>query len=264
MINTTLWTALITPMYQSGEIHFGDLEKLIIRQELAGNGVLLVGSTGEGLALNDDEKKEIIDFSANLEVSVPVMAGVGGFQIENQKAWIQYCNDKVDAFLLVSPLYTKPGSVGLKNWFQELMDVADKPCMIYNIPSRTGVKITPKVIKDLSGHSKFWSIKEASGSIADYQEFSEMVPKASMFSGDDGLLPYFAVAGCSVWFLFLQTFGQKKQPNMLNSVCRETRSHYFRFGSVLMRLSSLHQILFPLRFYCTKKELLKTLRYDPR
>lgn len=197
MINTTLWTALITPMHQSGEIHFGDLEKLIRRQELGGNGILLIGSTGEGLALNDDEKKEIIDFSANLEVSVPVMAGVGGFQIENQKAWIQYCNDKVDAFLLVSPLYSKPGFFGLKNWFLELMDVADKPCMIYNIPSRTGVKIPPNLIKELSDHSKFWSIKEASGSIADYQEFTEMVPNASMFSGDDGLLPYFAVAGCS-------------------------------------------------------------------
>lgn len=197
MINTKLWTALITPMHQSGEVHFGDLEKLIRRQELAGNGVLLIGSTGEGLALNDGEKKEIIDFSANMDISVPVMAGVGGFQIENQKAWIQYCNDKVDAFLLVSPLYSKPGSVGLKNWFLELMDVADKPCMIYNIPSRTGVRIPPKVIKEISGHSKFWSIKEASGSIADYQEFSEMVPKSSMFSGDDGLLPFFAVAGCS-------------------------------------------------------------------
>jgi 4-hydroxy-tetrahydrodipicolinate synthase len=197
MTNTKLWTALITPMHQSGEIHFGDLEKLIRRQELAGNGILLIGSTGEGLALNDDEKKEIIDFSAKLNVSVPVMAGVGGFQIENQKAWIQYCNDKVDAFLLVAPLYSKPGPVGLKKWFTELMDVADKPCMIYNIPSRTGVKIPPTVIKELSGHSRFWSIKEASGSIADYQEFSEMVPKASMFSGDDGLLPFFAVSGCS-------------------------------------------------------------------
>jgi len=197
MINTKLWTALITPMYQSGEVHFGDLEKLIRRQESAGNGILLIGSTGEGLALTDDEKKEIIEFSANLDLSVPVMAGVGGFQIENQKAWIQFCNDKVNAFLMVAPLYSKPGPVGQKNWFLDLMDVAEKPCMIYNIPSRTGVKIPPTVIKELSGHSKFWSIKEASGSIADYKEYREMVPQASMFSGDDALLPFFAAAGCS-------------------------------------------------------------------
>lgn len=197
MINTKLWTALITPMHKSGDIHYDDLEKLMRRQESAGNGILLIGSTGEGLALKDEEKKEIIDFSANLDVSVPVMAGVGGFQIENQKAWIQYCNDKVDAFLLVSPLYSKPGPVGLKNWFLDLMNVTDQPCMIYNIPSRTGVRIPPKVLKELSGHKRFWSIKEASGSIADYQEFSEMVPQVPMFSGDDGLLPFFAAAGCS-------------------------------------------------------------------
>jgi len=197
MINTKLWTALITPMKQSGEIHFADLEKLIRRQESADNGILLIGSTGEGLALTDDEKKEIIDFSAKLDLSVPVMAGVGGFQIENQKAWIQYCNDKVDAFLLVAPLYSRPGPVGQKDWFMSLMDAAEKPCMIYNIPSRTGVEIPPQVIKELSGHSKFWSIKEASGSIADYQKFREMMPNSSVFSGDDGLLPFFAVAGCS-------------------------------------------------------------------
>ena len=197
MTNTTLWTALTTPMKESGEVHFDDLEKLIRRQESAGNGILLIGSTGEGLALSEDEKKEIIDYAANLNVSVPLMAGVGGFQIKKQKSWIEYCNDKVDAFLLVAPLYAKPGSIGMKSWFRGLMDMAEKPCMIYNIPSRTGVEVPPEVMKELSDHENFWSIKEASGSIADYQEFREMVPEVLMFSGDDGLLPFFAAAGCS-------------------------------------------------------------------
>ena len=197
MINTKLWTALITPMKKSGDIHFDDLEKLIRRQESAGNGILLIGSTGEGLALNDDEKKEIVDFAEKMDLSVPVMAGVGGFQIEKQKTWIEYCNKKVDAFLLVAPLYAKPGPVGQRNWFQELMDVSEKPCMIYNIPSRTGVEIPPAVIKELYDHSNFWSVKEASGSIEDYQAFREMVPKLSMFSGDDALMPFFASAGSS-------------------------------------------------------------------
>jgi len=85
----------------------------------------------------------------------------------------------------------------MKSWFLELMNVAEKPCMVYNIPSRTGVRIPPAVIKELFDHSRFWSIKEASGSIADYKEYREMVPQASMFSGDDALLPFFAAAGCS-------------------------------------------------------------------
>lgn len=197
MKNITLWTALITPMKESGEVHFEDLEKLIRRQEEAGNGVLLIGSTGEGLALEDEEQKEIIRFAQRLDLHVPVMVGVGGFQIKKQKEWIKYCNDKVDAFLIVSPLYAKPGPEGQKIWFRELMDIADKPCMIYNIPSRTGVEIPPNVIDELSDHPNFWSIKEASGNLDDFQFFREMVPDIPMFSGDDGLMPFLSVAGAS-------------------------------------------------------------------
>ncbi|PKD45262.1 4-hydroxy-tetrahydrodipicolinate synthase [Rhodohalobacter barkolensis] len=197
MKNTTLWTALITPMKESGEVHFEDLEKLIRRQEEAGNGVLLIGSTGEGLALDDEEQKEIVRFAKELDLHVPIMAGVGGFQISKQKDWIKYCNDKVDAFLIVSPLYAKPGPEGQKIWFRELMDIAEKQCMIYNIPSRTGVEIPPNVMGELSGHPNFWSIKEASGNLADFQSFREMVPDIPMFSGDDGLMPFLSVAGAS-------------------------------------------------------------------
>lgn len=197
MKNITLWTALITPMKESGEVHFEDLEKLIRLQEEIGNGILLIGSTGEGLALDDGEQKEIVRFAQGLDLHVPVMAGVGGFQIKKQKEWIKYCNDKVDAFLIVSPLYAKPGPEGQKIWFRELMDIAEKPCMIYNIPSRTGVKIPPKVMGELSGHPNFWSIKEASGNLADFQTFREMVPDIPLFSGDDGLMPFLSVAGAS-------------------------------------------------------------------
>ncbi|WP_069132467.1 4-hydroxy-tetrahydrodipicolinate synthase [Rhodohalobacter halophilus] len=191
-----LWTALITPMKQSGEIHFEDLEKLIRRQERAGNGILLIGSTGEGLALSASEKREIIAFADGLNLSVPVMAGVGGFQVDEQKDWIHYCNGKnVDALLLVAPLYAKPGVEGQKAWFRSLLDEAEKPCMIYNIPSRTGVKIPPSVLIDLKDHPNFWSVKEASGSINDYMEFREKLPDVPLFSGDDGLMPFFAAAG---------------------------------------------------------------------
>lgn len=196
MKNTTLWTALITPMTQSGEIHFENLGKLIKRQESAGNGVLLIGSTGEGLALSESEKKEIIEYANGLDLDIPVMVGVGGFQLETQKEWIRFCNSKnVDAFLLVAPLYAKPGPKGQKQWFKELLDISKKPCMIYNIPSRTGVKIPPHILAELKHHPNFWAIKEASGNIYDYQEFREVIPEITIYSGDDGLMPFIATAG---------------------------------------------------------------------
>ncbi|MEX2600120.1 MAG: dihydrodipicolinate synthase family protein, partial [Balneolaceae bacterium] len=75
-------------------------------------------------------------------------------------------------------------------------ETSELPCMIYNIPGRTGVRVPPQVIRTIAGHRNFWSVKEASGSIREYQQFRQEVPEVPLFSGDDGLLPYFAAAGC--------------------------------------------------------------------
>ncbi len=197
MTETTLWTALVTPMHGDGNIHFKDLETLVRKQEAAGNGILILGSTGEGLALGDDEKKEVVDFVSDLSPSVPVMVGVGGFNLKKQKEWIDYCNQKnTDAFLAVAPLYSKPGIKGQIAWFKALLDESDKPCMIYNIPSRTGMKLSPDVLETLAGHDNLWAVKEASGNITEYQQFRAAVPGIPLFSGDDAMLPFFAAAGC--------------------------------------------------------------------
>ncbi|MEX1010599.1 MAG: 4-hydroxy-tetrahydrodipicolinate synthase [Balneolaceae bacterium] len=193
-----LWTALVTPMLQNGKIDLENLENLIRRQESSGNGVLLIGSTGEGLALSDREKRQVVEIAAGLNPTVPLMAGVGGYNLEAQKEWVRFGNQlEIDAFLMVAPLYSKPGPVGQKLWFEALLDVAEKPCMIYNIPSRTGVRIPPDVFAGLDGHPRFCSIKEASGSVQEYQAIREAVPDVPLYSGDDGLLPFFAASGCS-------------------------------------------------------------------
>lgn len=196
MKNYALWTALITPMNQDGSIHFEDLIHLAERQNKAGIGILLAGSTGEGLALSDDEKGKIIDVVTGLNLSVPVMAGVGGFNLPKQKEWISYCNKRrVDAFLLVTPLYAKPGIKGQAAWFRNLLDTADKPCMLYNIPSRTGIKMAPEVLVSLANHKKLWALKEASGSVSDFKTFRKTAPDLPLFSGDDALMPDFAIEG---------------------------------------------------------------------
>lgn len=192
-----LWTALITPMKKDGSVDFEDLEHLVRRQEAAGNGILILGSTGEGLALNRREKEEVARFVSDLKPKTGLMAGVGGFNLEEQKSWVRWCNTvEIDAFLMVSPLYSKPGPVGMERWFKALMDEADRPCMLYNIPGRTGSRITPEVIKGLAGHPSLWGLKEAGGSLEQYRAFREAVPELVIYSGDDGLLPLFAPEGC--------------------------------------------------------------------
>ncbi len=197
MNDTQLWTALITPMKNNGDIDLDDLASLIHRQDRAGNGVLILGSTGEGLALGLEDKRRIVETAVTLDIDVPLMAGVGGFNLRQQIEWIEYCQGHgIDSFLLVTPLYSKPDLRGQIAWFKALLDAAEKPCMIYNIPSRTGVKLQPGVLRELKDHPSLVAIKEASGSIADYQEFRKAAPELTFYSGDDSLTPFFSVAGC--------------------------------------------------------------------
>lgn len=198
MKDRTLWTALITPMKMDGSIDFKSLEHLIRVQEKADNGILLIGSTGEGLALSDKEKRDVIKYAADLNPDVPLMVGVGGMNMGVQKSWIQYCNSlQIDAYLLVTPLYSKPGPMGQIAWFSRLLDTSDKPCMIYNIPSRTGIELTTEVLAQLKTHRNFWSVKEASGNLTVYQKFRQTAPEIPLFSGDDALLAFFKPAGCA-------------------------------------------------------------------
>ncbi len=193
---TKLWTALITPMHPDGSIHFEDLERLARMQERSGNGILLAGSTGEGLALRTEEKKSLVKYVMGLELRVPVMAGVGGFDLEAQKEWIAFCDNLgVDALLLVTPLYAKPGPVGQTEWFMALMDHAKAPCMIYNIPSRTGTELPVNTLQTISMHPNFWSVKEASGDMMVVSSYKEACPEIPIYSGDDALMPDFAKAG---------------------------------------------------------------------
>lgn len=198
MSDLNLWTALVTPMNPDGSVHFEDLRKLLKLQEDAGNGILILGSTGEGISFSEAEKREIIKFVADQKLNAPVMAGVGGIRLETQLDWIDYCNGlEIDSFLLVSPLYSKPGRYGQTEWFTELLNRSSKRCMIYNIPSRTGVKIPPEVLQDIENHPNCWAVKEASGSMDDFKKFRESVPNIPLYSGDDALLPIFATAGCA-------------------------------------------------------------------
>jgi len=193
----TLWTALVTPMKGDGQVDFQDLETLVRRQERAGNGIVLLGSTGEGLALDFDEKAEVVDYVMNLKPECPIMVGVGGFNIEAQERWVSYCSDRdVDGFLMVAPLYSKPGPVGMEQWFRRLLDRAGRPCMLYNIPGRTGVRIPPSVIGKLASHPAVWGLKEASGSLEEFRAFRSAAPDLAIYSGDDALLPVFAGSGC--------------------------------------------------------------------
>ena len=192
-----LWTAVVTPMNEDNSIDFDSFLKLLKEQEAAKNGVVVLGSTGEALNLDLAEMKAILDFTLKLKLNIPVMTGIGGFNLKSTLEYLSYLETlPLDAYLLVTPLYAKPGEHGQTHWFKSLMDKATKPCMLYNVPSRTGVKLHFNTVKNLADHKNFWAIKEASGSVDDFKKYGEMNPKARMYSGDDGLLVDFIPHKC--------------------------------------------------------------------
>ncbi len=196
LADTVLWTALVTPMHSDGAIDYQHLTLLAQRQADAGNGITLLGSTGEGLALTAEEHFAVVKHVTNLKLNVPIMVAVGGYNLAAQLAWIKQCNRlPIDAYLIASPIYAKPGVIGLTQWFSALLEQADFPCMIYNVPSRSGVNIPVATMQNIALHPNCWAMKEASGELETFLSFRQHCPELALFSGEDAMMPYLAGAG---------------------------------------------------------------------
>lgn len=192
-----LWTAVITPLKEDGTVDYESLGVVLDQQVEAKNGILILGSTGEALNLDLYERQKILDFLKDRKPDAPIMCGVGGSNLDEQMQWVKHLETlPIDCYLLVVPLYAKPGDEGQYQWFKALMDASTKPCMLYNVPSRTGKPMSLSAVKKLNTHKNFWAIKEASGSVEEFKKYVEAAGNGRVYSGDDGLLPAFAPHGC--------------------------------------------------------------------
>lgn len=190
------WTALVTPLLENGEIDFPSLEKLLKAQINAHNGILLLGSTGEALNLSLKERKEVLEFSLPIIKGHPTMVGVGGQELEATKEWVEYLNTlDIHCMLMVVPLYAKPQIRGQYHWFKTLMDTSKFPVMLYNVPGRSAKSLEYETVEMLSDHPNFWAIKEASGSVADFEKYVSAAKGKAVYSGDDALLCDFVPVG---------------------------------------------------------------------
>ena len=194
---TWLWTALVTPfLSETNGIDYATFGALLKRQEAAGNGVLILGSTGEAISLSEEEKREMVRFTLAQKLTVPVMVGVPNSNLAQSLAWLDFCRGSgIDAYLAATPLYTKPGADGQKGWFQEIFDAADAPVMLYNVPSRTGAVLSPEVLRALQKHKNFWAVKESSGGLDMYVDYAVAAPNVALYCGDDNVLASAAPLG---------------------------------------------------------------------
>lgn len=193
--------AIITPMNPDGSINFEKFGELIDEQIASHTDAIIVaGTTGEASTMTDEEHIEAIRFTVErVNKRVPVIAGTGsndtGYAIELSKA-----AEKVgaDALLQVTPYYNKTSQRGLVAHFTAIADAVNIPIILYNVPSRTGVKISLDAYVELAKHPNIVATKEASG---DFSLIAEIAAKTDLdiYSGnDDQVLPLLALGGKGV------------------------------------------------------------------
>lgn len=195
-------TAIVTPLTKDG-IDYEQFGRLIEWQISEGiQAIVAVGTTGEGSTLTDAEHKEAIKFCVDKVAGrVPVIAGTGSndtaYAIELTKF---SCEVGADAMLLVTPYYNKATQRGLIESFKAIADASTKPCILYNVPSRTGCNLLPSSVVALADHPNIVGIKEASGNISQVAELFALVgDKLDVYSGnDDQIIPILALGGKGV------------------------------------------------------------------
>ena len=193
--------ALVTPFKEDFSIDFDAYGRLIdFHLERGTHGIVPCGCTGEAATLAHDEQKQIIKFTVERVAGrVPVIAGTGSNNTAEALDFTAYAKEiEADGALMISPYYNKPTREGLIAHYKTIAEKVDIPIMLYNVPSRTGVKMAPDTIAGLFECPNIVSVKEACGSVEQVSLIRSLCD-INVMSGDDPLtLPMMAVGASGV------------------------------------------------------------------
>ena len=212
--------ALVTPFNEDGSVNFDQLERLLEFQiENGTDAILTLGTTGESATMTDEEDNSVVEFVVNhVAGRVPVIAGSGSNCTATQTAK-SLTNQKLgaDAVLIISPYYNKSNEEGIYQHLKCTADAVDIPCILYNIPGRTGCSISVRNVERLAAHPNVMGIKEASGNMSYAASISHTLSDDfRLYSGEDALtVPLMALGGSgtiSVW--------ADVQPALVHEMCR--------------------------------------------
>ncbi len=192
-------TALVTPFTEDG-LNLEAFGRLIDWQiEQGVDGLVVCGTTGEPSTMTAEERDQAIGFALQRAAGrVPVIAGVGGNDTREVLAAARRAEALgADALLAVTPYYNKTTQDGLIAHFTAVADATALPVILYNVPSRTGLNITPATLDALADHPRITAIKEASGDIAQITEmFRTCHDRIAIYSGnDDHVVPFLGLGG---------------------------------------------------------------------
>ena len=194
--------AIVTPFTEDG-INFPEFGRMIDAQiEGHTDAIIVAGTTGEAATMSDAEHKEAIKFAVeHTKGRIPVVAGTGSNDTAYAVQLSQYA-EKVgaDGLLLVTPYYNKCTQKGLIEHFTKIVDSVNIPCILYDVPSRTGVSIKVPTYATLSKHPNIVAVKEANGDLSSILRLRYTVgDELAVYSGnDDQIVPILSLGGMGV------------------------------------------------------------------
>ena len=233
-------TAMVTPFTPGLEVDYdraGELAELLVRT--GSDSIVVAGTTGESPTLSFEEKLDlfrvVVDAVGN---DAKVVAGTGGNSTASSIELTRAAEKiGVHGIMLVVPYYNKPPQEGLITHFRAIADSTGLPIIVYNIPGRTGINMTPVTIETLSRTKNIVGVKEASGNLEQVTDIRQRTPASfKIYSGDDSLtLPIMAVGGEGIISVASHVAG-KEIKQMINA---------FQEGNVALA-AELNCKLFPL------------------
>jgi 4-hydroxy-tetrahydrodipicolinate synthase len=179
---------MVTPFHPDGSVNFERAEELAVRLLENGNsGLIVSGTTGESPTLTPDEKLELYRRIKKVAGNAPVVANTGdnetAFSVEFSKMAV---DTGVDALLLVVPYYNKPSQEGLFRHFSAIAGAVELPCLLYNVPGRTGRNMSAQTQARLSFVDNIVGTKEASGDLTQIAHIRAQAKEGfAIYSGDD-------------------------------------------------------------------------------
>ncbi len=237
------WVALVTPFKENFEVDFNAYGKLVdFHIEQGTHGLVPCGCTGEAATLSHEEQKECIRFVVERVAGrVPIIAGTGSNNTMEALDLTRYAKEiGCDGALLITPYYNKPTQAGLIAHYKKIAEEVDIPIVLYNVPSRTGIKLEPETIAELNKIPNIVCIKEACGSVDQVSQILALCD-ITVLSGDDSLtLPMMSIGAMGVISVAANIV-----PAELARMCTQAlEGHYSEARKIHYQLMPLFKALF--------------------
>ena len=195
--------AIVTPFHQDGSVIFSKLGELVYWLIKNGtDGIVALGTTGESATMTDEEDDAVCEYVLKrVNGRIPVIVGSGSNCTASMlEKSLRYQAMGAQGLLIISPYYNKTNEEGMYRHFATVVDAVDIPCILYNVPGRTGCSISEGVVKRLAGHPNVMGIKEASGNMSYACKIARYLgPDFAMYSGNDDItVPILSIGGSGV------------------------------------------------------------------